>query len=150
MIEIEGDLWQAHALGDWIAITTNPVINTLGELVMGRGVALQAAQRFPTLPKVLAQHIKTNGNHVAAFPAYKIIAFPVKHHWRHAASPLLIERSAQELVKLDGLVRRPIYMVRPGCGNGKLEWEAVKKIIGPILVGDDYIVVEKAEKAGGK
>ena len=38
MIEISGDLWEPHDRGNWVAITTNPIINAKGNLVMGRGV----------------------------------------------------------------------------------------------------------------
>jgi hypothetical protein len=39
MLEIAGGLWDFHATGRWVAITTNPIINAKGNLAMGRGVA---------------------------------------------------------------------------------------------------------------
>ena len=46
---------------DYICITTNSILNKNGELVMGAGVALEAKQRFPELPKVYGSKIKKMG-----------------------------------------------------------------------------------------
>jgi len=59
MIETTGDLWEAHDLGHWVAITTNGIVNAKGQCVMGRGVARQAAQRFTWLPTHLGDRIRT-------------------------------------------------------------------------------------------
>lgn len=148
MIEIAGDLWEAHALGHWVTITTNGVVTREGRCVMGRGVAKQAAMKFPTLALALGDEITEYGNIVHFFPAFRIIAFPVKHHWRDTADPKLIVKSAKGLV--DRLARlvdpertiKAIYMVRPGCGNGGLTWNQVRPILAPIL-DDRFIVVDK-------
>jgi hypothetical protein len=149
MIEIAGDLWEAHALGHWVAITTNPVINSKGNLVMGRGVALEAARRFPELPRRLADLVGRYGNRVLAVPEYRLLSFPVKHHWRDYASLSLIERSAHEIVddRFMGVVRYPVYLVRPGCGNGRLQWAQVREIIAPIL-DNRFIIVERPTARG--
>lgn len=154
MREMFGDLWEAHQLGNWVVITTNGDVRKDGACVMGRGVALQAAQRFPELPYDLGTELRDprwapgRANCVHAFLRYKIITFPVKHHWREPANLALIERSARELEALhishaDGGEVYPIYMVRPGCGNGKLRWPVVKRRIASIL-SDRFIVVERA------
>lgn len=148
MREITGDLWEAHGLGHWIAITTNGIVNAKGSLVMGRGVALQASQRFDWLPTHLGDRVRDAGNHVHCFSPIRLFSFPVKHHWRDQADPALIARSAKELVDfvtdLGGLKRAPesVYLVRPGCGNGRLTWGDVKPLIAPIL-DDRFIVVNK-------
>jgi hypothetical protein len=53
--EITGDLWQLADFGhaDAVCITTNGYVRRDGHAVMGRGCALQAAKRWPLLPKVL-------------------------------------------------------------------------------------------------
>lgn len=145
MIEIAGDLWEAHALGHWVAITTNGVVTRKGRNVMGRGVAFQAAERFPDLPVLLGDQIREHGNTVHFFHRFRIISFPVKHHWRDVASTKLIVKSAKELVAAVTLAYRgvpPVYMVRPGCGNGKLTWKQVRPLIAPIL-DDRFVIVEK-------
>jgi hypothetical protein len=38
-------------------------------------------------------------------------------------------------------VKEAIYLPRPGCGNGRLNWEDVKKILSPILKSDRFHIV---------
>mgnify|MGYP006048552271 CR=1 FL=1 len=61
VLEAHGDLWDVHAQGSWIAITTNGVIRTNGHGVMGAGLAKQAADRFPRLPLLLGIHLRRFG-----------------------------------------------------------------------------------------
>ena len=150
MREMPGDLWEAHALGHWVAITTNGAVRKDGACVMGRGVAKEAAQRLPWLPAQLGERIIAAGNHVHCFSHARLFTFPVKHHWRDAADPALIARSAGELrdfvADLKPLGRAPhlVCLVRPGCGNGRLTWEVVKPLIAPIL-DDRFIVMERGK-----
>ena len=59
-----------------------------------------------------------------------VFTFPVKSHWKEIANPVLISRSARELVEfVDKCNFKTIIMPRPGCGNGKLKWERVKPLI---------------------
>jgi hypothetical protein len=147
MIEISGDLWAAYDQDHWVAITTNGVVRRDGACVMGRGVALQAACRWPQLPHLLGEEIGRHGNHVVLMSKYRIASFPVKHHWMDKADPNLIVRSAQELVDRiqespDVTLIPPFYLVRPGCGNGQLRWEDVRPLIAPIL-DDRFVIVER-------
>lgn len=148
MLEKVCDLWNEPA--DAKCITTNGYIKTNGALVMGAGVAGQAQERYPMLPKHWGSWIQKSGNHVrdvriADFnnPQYEdetLIAFPVKHNWFEKAEITLIARSAKELMELiDDRGWKKILLPRPGCGNGQLKWEDVKAVIEPIL--DDRVVV---------
>jgi hypothetical protein len=147
--EVVGDIWEAHALGHWVVVTTNGVVRKDGACVMGRGVAKEAAQRFPWLPVHLGDRIRDAGNHVHCFSAARLFTFPVKHRWNEPADPTLIARSAGELrdfvADLGGLKRAPemVCLVRPGCGNGRLRWEDVKPLLSPILDDDRFIVVNR-------
>lgn len=84
MIELKGDLFAQEC--DAICITTNGYVKTNGEAVMGRGVAKQAALRWPMLPASLGASLVLRGNvvqimHVSPWdgdPPYKIVSFPVK------------------------------------------------------------------------
>jgi hypothetical protein len=140
MNEVFGDLWKFDGI---IAITTNGFVRTDRTYVMGRGCARQAAVRFPELPRMLASRISAEGNHVFYFPEYRLITFPVKHNWWEAADLGLIERSARELLKIIEVkkIKEAVYLPRPGCGNGWLKWEDVKKILSPILKGDQFHIV---------
>ena len=157
MREITGNLWDYHAgtptrerlelvsesykEKGWLVITTNGTIKRNGNAVMGRGVAYQAANRFPKLPLELGEKL-IEGNLVYSFPKYLLLTMPVKHHWAYQADPNLIVESAVQLAKLfpSGL-DTCIYMPRPGCGNGGLLWKDVKPLIKDIL-NDNFCVVE--------
>jgi len=142
MKEIVGDLWALHAKGNWIVIPTNGIVNKDGHAVMGRGLALQAKERFKGFPIILGAALKLQGNAPFWWTAEKLITMPVKHHWREQATPLLIRKSAAALMKMRRFVtQEPIYLPRPGCGNGGLRWEAVRPYIVDVL-DDNFTVVE--------
>lgn len=149
MQEIEGDIWTVGN-GHTVVITTNGFVKKDGSAVMGRGIALQAAKRFPDLKWVLGGAIKAAGNHTLWLGEYKdehgkyeIISLPVKHNWWEKADIHLIERSLTELVNavIDN-TDSPIYLVRPGCGNGQLNWINVKPIV-ELYLSDRFIVVNQ-------
>jgi len=147
MKEIIGDLWDYKDKG-YIVITTNGIVNAQDECVMGRGTALQAKTRFKGLAKRIGDNIRLHGNHVDLFltaEGVKIITFPVKHHWAEKADISLIKRSIKELVDLvvnECGEKSLIFMPRPGCGNGGLNWEAIKPILQRYL-NKRFIVVER-------
>ena len=140
MKEVFGDLWEFDGI---IAITTNGFVKRDGTCVMGRGCAKQAVIRFPGLPNKLGTKISAEGNHVFYFPEHRLITFPVKHRWWEAADLGLIERSARELLKMIEVkkIQEAVYLPRPGCGNGRLKWGGVKKILSPILKSDQFHIV---------
>jgi len=134
MIEVKGNIWD-YKKADFICITTNGDVNRKNEAVMGRGVALQAKQRYKHIATILASHITLYGNHVSLIiesEVYNnIISFPVKHHWYEKANLDLIRISAIELLVLIKKYNSDIIFVlpKPGCGNGQLKWEEVKSVI---------------------
>lgn len=139
MIETTGDLWAAPC--DARVITTNGTRKVNGRGVMGRGVAWQAAQRYPAMAIRLGEHLKRSGNHVGILfepprgpEEWALVVFPVKHQWSDDADLGLIERSAGELVALaDRKGWKQVALPRPGCGNGRRSWEEVRFRIAPIL-----------------
>ncbi|MBI2358625.1 MAG: ADP-ribose-binding protein [Deltaproteobacteria bacterium] len=140
MKEVFGDLWDFDGI---IGITTNGFVKRDRTCVMGRGCAKQAAARIPELPCKLGSRISAEGNHVFYFPEYRLITFPVKHVWWEPADLNLIQQSARELLETieKFKIREAIYLPRPGCGNGRLKWEDVKKILSPILKSDQFHIV---------
>lgn len=154
MKEVEGNIWDFYDQGYWIVITTNGTVKKNGEAVMGRGVALQATIRFPKLARELGNRIKgcpmpygeyTEGNKVKVFHQYRILTFPVKHNWYERADLTLIEESCRQLREASHGVQHETYIVRPGCGNGGLNWRDVKSILEKYL-DDRFIVVEKSKE----
>ena len=139
MIEVTGDLWVYP--GDVRVITTNGTIKKDGSCVMGRGCALEAAKKWPTLPRVLGERIQRYGNQVHYLLDYNLFTFPVKHNWYEKADLGLIKQSAEQLQELL-LSSYRCVMPRPGCGNGKLSWELVKPVLASILDDRFYIITQ--------
>jgi len=133
-----GDLWKYK--GDIICITTNGVVTGQGKLVMGRGSAEEAKERFPGLDKLAGELVKTNGN-IAQFVTLNLYIFPTKRHFVERADVRIIKRSALQLARDAKLHPEKIFILpRPGCGNGGLEWENVRPIIGPILPDNVHVI----------
>jgi hypothetical protein len=152
---IEGDLFEHLTKVDVICITTNGYVKKDGEAVMGRGCALTAANMFPTLPRILGDAIRDNGNVVSilanitgGIQSTYILSFPVKHNWWEEADIKLIEKSAQDLVQqVTSMKLKTIVIPRPGCGNGKLDWEThVMPTLRSILDDRFYIIDFKKSK----
>lgn len=142
MIEIQGNIWDYFKEdGSRLVIPTNGLVKKNGKCVMGAGLALQCANRYPTIPKRLGTAIKTGGNtiHILTVEGNKrIYSFPVKHNWWERADIKLIIQSAKSLAEL---MSGTIYLPRVGCGNGGLKWPDVHKEIKEILADDRFIVV---------
>lgn len=128
-------------------ITTNGITRRNGYAVMGRGVALSAKNNFPYIDRDLGRLLRKSGNQAYNLGVRNwkgtdmtILTMPTKNHWRDPSDLELIKKSAKELVSLaDSLNLTTIYLPRPGCQNGHLEWDTVKATIEGIL--DDRFIV---------
>ena len=148
MLEKTGDIWKTDR--DVMAITTNGVVKNNGELVMGKGIALQAKRRYPGLPKAMGDFVSTIGcgNIPEIFycgadvgKLVTLVSLPTKHHWRDKSDISLIKKS---LIIIEDIIPKSqtIALTRPGCGNGGLNWETeVKPIIEPLL-NDRFTIYE--------
>lgn len=147
MIQEYGNFWSF--LGDVHVITTNGTVKSSGACVMGRGIAKEAKDRFPGLDKTLGRAILSHGNRVhklgrwtrADGASFNLMSFPVKHQWFQRADIELIKDAAARLV-FDLQTENRVIMVRPGCGNGGLNWDEVKPVLDEYL-DDRFIVVER-------
>ncbi len=164
MIEVYGDLWSYGGRALVRCITTNGMVKRDGTSVMGRGCAREAAKRWPELPKLLGDSIRQHGNVLRAFSDLgvdrtladlgkisslnfggTIIAFPVKHHWKEPADPLLIRASAERLERLARKYPEHVFLLpRPGCGNGQLKWEDVRPLLE--FLPDNVCVITNERK----
>jgi hypothetical protein len=146
MKEVHGDLWDYNMLpGYVVCITTNGTIKKNGKGVMGRGCAKEAADRHRWIPKVLGAHLKQNGNILLWLPMVNILTFPVKHNWWEQADLQLIKDSAIRL-RLTAEENRFIYkyiLPRPGCGNGKLDWPTVKRVLEEADLPDNVWIISR-------
>lgn len=165
MIERRGDLWAEHVEGwrpgtdspPWIAVTVNGETKINGQAVMGAGVAKDAARLWPSLPGVFGKKLRETGNRVYYLGVHRlpgdlddprlvrgVVAFPSKHRWRDASDKDLIDKSAEELVRLVESCRSPpsvVVLPRVGTLNGRLGWSVVKPILEKHLKEDRYVVV---------
>lgn len=141
MIEVQGDLWEIPA--DARVVTTNGIVMRDGRLIMGGGCALEAAQRYPDMPKRLGMLVTHWGNHSYVMEEEDniVISMPTKHHVKDPSDPDLIVRSAKEMVlHANEYHLNRVLVPRPGCGLGGLLWEDVKVLLAPIFDNRFYVV----------
>ena len=144
MAEVTGDIWQRHAEGAVVAITTNGMLTKAGIAIMPRGCAAQARLRFPRLPRTLGDLIRLHGNHVFDL-GLRLVSFPVEEDPYRVADLRLIERSCRELVELtDYKGWQRVFVPRPGCGGGGLEWAEVRSVLARYFDGR-FQVISKVE-----
>ena len=148
-----------------ICFTTNGFVTLRGTAVCGRGIALTISTSYDNVKVMLGKLITANGN-IVQHVSDDLIAYPVKaisadyttkdkivksarHIYKEGdtipgyhlmASPYIIKRSAQELVKMaDAEGLQDVALVRPGCGAGGLIWKDVYPIISELL--DDRFTI---------
>ncbi len=145
MKEIFGDLFEQKD-ADAICITTNGNVKKNGEAVMGRGCAKEADRRW-NCSKTLGEAIEEGGNFPIIFHRtgdYDVVSFPVKHKWWEKADMSLIKESAKCLVSFANIYEwKKVVLPRPGCGNGRLDWKDVKRVLEPILDDRFYVITNK-------
>lgn len=128
MKEVTGNIWDYYDNGYIACITTNRMLKKDGSLVMGKGVALQAKDKIPFLPKILGKQVKNNLYLTCYLSELRSISFPVKYHWKDKADLTLIKKSAIELSCLSLALKnrspgKNIYLPRLGCGLGGLDYK---------------------------
>lgn len=144
MILERGDMWSVFGKTDLFLITTNPIVRKDGAVVMGRGIAKEAATRFPDIPFEIGRQIESFRAHSnlypeKTFPNYGVCGFygeerqrigffMVKEHWRDMAKLDVIQRSTSLVRKFTQDFGR-VDLNFPGIGNGRLRREDVLPII---------------------
>jgi hypothetical protein len=131
MLETVGDIWEYSGPGEIIVITTNGSLTRDGRAVFGRGVAKQAALRFPGIAGILGRLLAEQGSHVFDLGC-GIVGFPVEESAWSLPDLRIIARSAEELRQLadrSGWLR--VVVPRPGCGGGGLAWKDVQPLLAP-------------------
>lgn len=138
MILEHGDMWDVYGRTDLFLITTNPVVNKSGELVMGRGIAKQMKDAFPGSAKEFANMVAVGRSlgrpyvstmyYSPVFGTQLVGYFMVKDHWAEEARPSIIMHSTAALMDMASRYGR-IDLNFPGTGNGRLKREDVLPII---------------------
>lgn len=156
------DIWaDAWKLWVYTVIPVNIGWDKHGRAIMGKGLAKQAAERFPEVleswgdvcqagrnaTQVLQKRFTgpRGGANLVLFPTKPLHAPAPYLSWRFDASPRLIEKSVQELDAIFGEMgqvvgRDPIIQIPPvGCGAGHLKREQVIPILEKYLTKDRYV-----------
>jgi O-acetyl-ADP-ribose deacetylase (regulator of RNase III) len=126
--------------GDLLVQETDAIVNTVNCVgVMGKGIALQFKQKWPENFKAYEDACKRGLIEPGRMFIYDagglvkphfIINFPTKRHWRERSRLEYIDAGLKALVEDVRRLRIKSISVPPlGCGNGGLEWNAVRKRI---------------------
>ena len=152
MEEVRGNLWDLHATGDecyqraWVVIPTNLGWKNNGANVMGRGLALQAAQKYPGLPMEYGKfcQVVRSQDRKCMFDEEKcLVLAPSKPldadhpwlSWQQGSDPELVKRSLHEIYEWTVLVQEDFGLPLLGTGNGGLDRKLVLDMTREILGG---------------
>jgi O-acetyl-ADP-ribose deacetylase (regulator of RNase III) len=127
--------------GNLLTADVDALVNTVNtQGVMGKGIALQFKQAYPEVFKHYVQacaagqvrlgcmHVVDLGGLVGG-PRY-VINFPTKGHWKSKSRIADIESGLADLVKVVQRLNIKSVAIPPlGCGNGGLDWLAVRPLI---------------------
>lgn len=142
MKTITGDLWTFEG---WKIIPTNCSHNSLGQAVMGRGVAAQAAMKHRGLRNALGKKLKNTDRapYIHVFSEWQVICLPVKRKWLDKADMGLIRAGLRRLTELADELSAPIYIPLLGCGFGELSEDQVLPFMEEYL-DDRFVLVKRA------
>lgn len=149
-----------YTTGNLLEARADALVNTVNEVgVMGKGVALQFKEAFPDAAQAYMDAAKrgevrvgsvlvTQG-HTLSGPRW-IIHFPTKRHWRHPSKLEWIRDGLADLQRvISELGIKSIALPPLGCGNGGLEWAAVRPLIEDALgaiEGVEVVVYEPSAR----
>ncbi len=152
MKTLKGDIWDLHAFGYPIVIPVNIGYKGDGTAVMGRGVALQASDRYPEVKERWGNVCQAlDGNVTTMYDEeMNFIYFPTKPlnraephmSWKGKATMDTVKKSLGALlhvVKQHDILECMMPLV--GCGNGGLSKRLVKKLMEQNL-DDKFTLVE--------
>lgn len=139
-------------------ITTNGMVNKNGCAIMGKGQALEAANRYPGLSSKLGWYLQVYGNRAFYMGKYRdsghlisLLTFPTKYHYRDNSNLTLIKASARQVKRItDKFELNKVYLPPVGCGLGRLDYERqVRPVIQEYLDDDRFIVVLGYKNSNG-
>lgn len=153
MKEIVGNVWDMLDENSAVCIlTNNTVIQNYNPMtmshyvsnVMGGGIAGEASDRNPGLKNLCGQAI-LDGNYSLGKDSQtgaEMLRFPTKDQVQFGSDMKII---ADSLTMLEEYINKnpnkKIYLPRPGCGLGGLDWEDVKELCEHYLSKFDNIYI---------
>jgi hypothetical protein len=141
MIEKKGDLFSPD--------NRIIVIPTYGEvkrdaLIMNKGIAEMAKNKWPELSKVWGKMIDRYGHHMFSHKTQcgtSILSFPIKNNLHGVPDINAIIDGCTKLMEIvNNNEVKEIYMPRVGCARGELSWCDIKEKVNSIL-DDRFIVI---------
>jgi hypothetical protein len=104
----KGNIWDAEPIAGYVVVPTSIGWKHNGESVMGVGLAREASERFPELPKLYGTWCKINRKKIYVNDSLRVICVPIKPlnaeephlSWQGVADPELIMLSYIKLLKL--------------------------------------------------
>lgn len=137
MILEKGNMWSVFNHTNVFMITTNPMKRKDGAVVMGRGIALEAKTKFPSLPfdfgnELSNLHPEIDQAYVGQIGVYDntpVWFFMVKDHWTKPASLDIIKSSVFYLKHGFEWGNTRIDLNFPGIGNGNLPRDLVLPLL---------------------
>ncbi|TWV06046.1 macro domain-containing protein [Bacteroidaceae bacterium HV4-6-C5C] len=149
-----------YITGDLLSANTQALVNTVNTVgVMGKGIALQFKENFPSNYNEYIKACKNKELEIGKLLVVKdkniekeriIINFPTKKDWKHKSKLDFIDRGLQELVKvIHEYAIKSIAIPPLGCGNGGLDWEEVEPLMEKYLspLENIEILIFKPNKA---
>ena len=139
---IEDSIWNKIDDLDYICITTNSILNSKKELVMGAGIAKEAKNRYPSLPKEFGKKILEKGYEGKFYGIIvyaKFLAFQTKIHYKDNSPLDLVKKSCEYLKIAADLNKNLIFgLPFPAVTNGGRTYEEILPIVS-ILPDNVYI-----------
>jgi Predicted phosphatase homologous to the C-terminal domain of histone macroH2A1 len=129
-----------YTQGNLLEADVDALVNTVNCVgVMGKGIALQFKQAFPSNYKEYEKACKAKQvkpgkmfiyNTGKLFGSKYIINFPTKRHWKGKSRIEDIENGLVDFVKqIKDLNIKSVAVPPLGCGNGGLNWNSVKLLM---------------------
>lgn len=137
------EIYELRAADHMFVIPVNGTIKKNGDAVMGRGLALDVARRYPFLPTTFGHMLKQRPNVVREFKSHQLLLFPVKYRWQDDADLGLIASSCRQISLLSKFWKyKMIYLPHVGCGNGGLHWETLVKPVVERHMSVPYVIIQ--------
>lgn len=128
-----GNMWDQWQESSLFLITTNSTVKKNGRLVMGRGIAQQARDKFPGLDLALGKQIEYSKYGLLIsldWPRKKLGCFQVKYNWYDKADLDLIKHSTEMLLGFIKTSKPKLVSLNfPGIGYGGFSRDLVLPII---------------------
>jgi hypothetical protein len=161
------DIWDKYEHGYYVVVTTNIGWKKNGDAVMGRGIAAQAAHKFPFIIRQYGDECKKHKQNtsIIVYNDIRLILLPTKHlnanqpwlSWQSDSSLELIEKGLIELKnwlqimsdtgkrvnynELNSCGNVRVAMPLPGCGNGNIPVKKSLALVKKYFEKDNRIVI---------